>query len=125
MEDFSQKPFTVIFFTCNHCPYAKAVEDRLILLGNEYGSKADFKKVDEGTPSLDFIPFSVAYSNKVVIFEGASRHYSDPNSTSKASLRNIPPINSPLVSEVSETGIISLSSLSCVQILSFNWVKPF
>ena len=29
----------------------------------------DFKKVDEGTTSLDFIPFSVAYSNKVGIFE--------------------------------------------------------
>jgi len=29
----------------------------------------DFKKVDEGTTSLDFIPFSVAYSNKVGIYE--------------------------------------------------------
>ena len=29
----------------------------------------DFKKVNEGTTSLDFIPFSVAYSNKVGIFE--------------------------------------------------------
>ena len=32
----------VVIFTCNHCPYAKAVEDRLILLGNEYGNKTDF-----------------------------------------------------------------------------------
>ena len=23
----------VVIFTCNHCPYAKAVEDRLITLG--------------------------------------------------------------------------------------------
>ena len=29
----------------------------------------DFKQVDEGTTSLDFIPFSVAYSNKVGIYE--------------------------------------------------------
>ena len=29
----------------------------------------DFVKVDEGTTSLDFIPFSVAYSNKVGIYE--------------------------------------------------------
>ena len=29
----------------------------------------DFKKVNEGTTSLDFIPFSVAYSNKVGIYE--------------------------------------------------------
>jgi hypothetical protein len=29
----------------------------------------DFKKVDEGNTSLDIIPFSVAYSNKVGIYE--------------------------------------------------------
>ena len=29
----------------------------------------DFKQVEEGTTSLDFIPFSVAYSNKVGIYE--------------------------------------------------------
>lgn len=27
---------TVIIFTCNHCPYAKAVEDRLIALHDEF-----------------------------------------------------------------------------------------
>ena len=32
-------------------------------------NEGDFKKVNEGTTSLDFIPFSVAYSNKVGIFE--------------------------------------------------------
>ena len=32
----------IVIFTCNHCPYAKAIEDRLILLGNEYRNKADF-----------------------------------------------------------------------------------
>tara|TARA_B100000470_G_scaffold184401_1_gene149401 strand:+ start:431 stop:1048 length:618 start_codon:yes stop_codon:yes gene_type:complete len=32
----------IVIFTCNHCPYAKAVEDRLISLGNKYGSKANF-----------------------------------------------------------------------------------
>ena len=32
-------------------------------------NKGDFKKVNEGTTSLDFIPFSVAYSNKVGIYE--------------------------------------------------------
>ena len=29
----------------------------------------DFKQVEEGTTSLDFIPFSIAYSNKVGIYE--------------------------------------------------------
>ena len=32
----------VVIFTCNHCPYAKAVEDRLINLGNDYKGKTDF-----------------------------------------------------------------------------------
>ena len=32
----------IVIFTCNHCPYAKAVEDRLISLGNKYESKANF-----------------------------------------------------------------------------------
>ncbi len=27
---------TLIVFTCNHCPYAKAVEDRLIAIGRDY-----------------------------------------------------------------------------------------
>ena len=32
----------VVIFTCNHCPYAKAVEDRLIDLGNIYSGIVDF-----------------------------------------------------------------------------------
>lgn len=32
----------VIVFTCNHCPYAKAVEPRLIALGKEFAGKATF-----------------------------------------------------------------------------------
>ena len=39
--DFSANVLVVVF-TCNHCPYAKAVEDRLISLGNYYKNKADF-----------------------------------------------------------------------------------
>ena len=41
IETFS-KEILVIIFTCNHCPYAKAVEDRLIKLANNYNSKVDF-----------------------------------------------------------------------------------
>ena len=41
IENFS-KEILVIIFTCNHCPYAKAVEDRLIKLANDYNSKVDF-----------------------------------------------------------------------------------
>ena len=41
IENFS-KEILVVIFTCNHCPYAKAVEDRLIKLANIYNSKVDF-----------------------------------------------------------------------------------
>ena len=34
LGDFKAETLVVIF-TCNHCPYAKAVEDRLITLGND------------------------------------------------------------------------------------------
>jgi peroxiredoxin len=30
---------TLVVFTCNHCPYAKAWEDRLAAIGNEYDKK--------------------------------------------------------------------------------------
>ena len=41
LDDFKAEVLVVVF-TCNHCPYAKAVEDRLIELGNNYKGKADF-----------------------------------------------------------------------------------
>ncbi len=41
LSDFDSDTLVVIF-TCNHCPYAKAVEDRLIILGNEYQGQTDF-----------------------------------------------------------------------------------
>ena len=41
IEEFDSE-LLVIVFTCNHCPYAKAVEDRLIKLGKEYKNDVDF-----------------------------------------------------------------------------------
>jgi len=41
LNDFDSDAL-VIIFTCNHCPYAKAVEDRLIILGNDYQNQTDF-----------------------------------------------------------------------------------
>ena len=41
IEDFDSE-LLIIVFTCNHCPYAKAVEDRLIKLGKEYKNDVDF-----------------------------------------------------------------------------------
>ena len=41
IEDFTNEVLVVIF-TCNHCPYAMAVEDRIIELANNYSSNVDF-----------------------------------------------------------------------------------
>ena len=45
-KDLSIENFTnevlVVIFTCNHCPYAMAVEDRIIELANNYSSNVDF-----------------------------------------------------------------------------------
>jgi peroxiredoxin len=39
LADFSAKPAVCVVFTCNHCPFAKAYEDRIIELQKEYASK--------------------------------------------------------------------------------------
>ena len=41
LDNFEAETLVVIF-TCNHCPYAKAVEDRLVSLGNNYKGRTDF-----------------------------------------------------------------------------------
>ncbi len=38
LADFQGRPL-VVMFICNHCPYVKAVEDRLLDLGREYREK--------------------------------------------------------------------------------------
>jgi len=37
--DFADKKVLVIIFMCNHCPYVKAVIDRLIAIQADYGDK--------------------------------------------------------------------------------------
>ncbi|HDH57089.1 MAG TPA: thioredoxin family protein [Bacteroidetes bacterium] len=39
-DDFKDKDVLVVIFTCNHCPYAQAVEDRIIQLRREYEGKS-------------------------------------------------------------------------------------
>jgi thiol-disulfide isomerase/thioredoxin len=38
-DDFADAPLLGVFFYCNHCPYAKAIEGRLILLERDYRDK--------------------------------------------------------------------------------------
>ena len=39
IADVAGKKGTLVVFTCNACPYAKAWEERIVALGNEYMSK--------------------------------------------------------------------------------------
>jgi len=39
LGDFAASPVLVAMFICNHCPYVKAVEGRLIELGRAYGAR--------------------------------------------------------------------------------------
>lgn len=39
LQRFADAKLLVVVFTCNHCPYAKACEDRLIALQHDYQSK--------------------------------------------------------------------------------------
>ena len=39
LEDFAESNVLVVMFICNHCPYVKAIEERLIILAEEYDKK--------------------------------------------------------------------------------------
>lgn len=49
LADF-KKPILVVFFTCNHCPYAKAYEDRVMKLADAYKAKADVVAINVNDP---------------------------------------------------------------------------
>jgi peroxiredoxin len=36
LEEFSAKPVLVVIFSCNHCPYVQAYEDRMIAIQKDY-----------------------------------------------------------------------------------------
>ena len=39
LNSFSNKPVLVVAFTCNHCPYAQAYEDRLVAIQRDYAGR--------------------------------------------------------------------------------------
>ena len=39
LDEYADKKALAVVFTCNHCPYAQAYEDRLIALQAEFGDK--------------------------------------------------------------------------------------
>ncbi len=39
MEDFSDAPVLVVIFSCNHCPYVRAYEDRYVKIQGDYRNR--------------------------------------------------------------------------------------
>ena len=40
LSDFADKKVLVVMFLCNHCPYVRAIEDRIIRLQRDYAAKS-------------------------------------------------------------------------------------
>lgn len=40
LQSFADSAVLVVVFTCNHCPYAKAVEDRFVQLQHDYRARS-------------------------------------------------------------------------------------
>lgn len=40
LESFSDKKIVVVVFSCNHCPYVQAYEDRMIAFQRDYAAKS-------------------------------------------------------------------------------------
>ncbi len=39
LQSFSDKPVLVVVFSCNHCPYVKAYEDRMVAIQKDYAGR--------------------------------------------------------------------------------------
>ena len=39
LADYKDKPVVIVVFSCNHCPYVKAYEDRMVEIQKDYGEK--------------------------------------------------------------------------------------
>ncbi|MBI2176444.1 thioredoxin family protein [Candidatus Woesearchaeota archaeon] len=48
---FLNREILVVIFTCNHCPYAQAYENRLIRLAREFSAKAQFIAINSNDAS--------------------------------------------------------------------------
>jgi len=50
LADFGAEALVVVF-TCNHCPYAQAVEERVIALARDFAGRADFVAISANDAS--------------------------------------------------------------------------
>ncbi len=39
LADYAEKPVVVVIFSCNHCPYVRAWEDRMVAIQRDYAAK--------------------------------------------------------------------------------------
>jgi len=50
LEDYAGLPALVVVFTCNHCPYAQAWEERLLQVGRDYAGRAGMVMLNANDP---------------------------------------------------------------------------
>ncbi|MCX6640154.1 MAG: thioredoxin family protein [bacterium] len=55
LADFQDKQVLIVIFTCNHCPYAQAVEDRIIKLQRDF-SQQSVQLVAVCSNDPDYVP---------------------------------------------------------------------
>ena len=53
LEDYLDKKGLLIFFTCNHCPYAKASWPLLVELHKKFGVDIDFIAINSNDPNYE------------------------------------------------------------------------
>lgn len=51
LSDFLDAKVLVVAFICNHCPYVKAIEDRLLTLGRHYQNEVRFLAICSNDPA--------------------------------------------------------------------------
>lgn len=72
LADFADAPALVVVFTCNHCPYAIAAEDRLVELANQFEGKAAFVAINPNDaaryPADDFASMQKRAAEKAFPF---------------------------------------------------------
>ncbi len=53
LKDFKNVKGYIIVFTCNHCPYAKMYEDRIIALNTKYNKDYPLIAINPNDPSIE------------------------------------------------------------------------
>ncbi len=53
LSEFKNAKGYIVIFTCNHCPYSKAYEDRIIALQNKYGKEYPVIAINPNDPQVN------------------------------------------------------------------------